>query len=223
MAIAYDAATDGGNASSTSHTFSHTCGASATILFVAVIGDTTGGADDVTGVTYNSVSMTLVGKQTEATCNRFTYLYVLVSPATGANNVVISASSSHFLGGGAVSYTGSSTGALDASTTNYGSATNFTTSVTTVADNCWTVIVEGNYSSDTPPTAGSGTTRRTYDAAYGTWGLFDSNAAITPAGSTSLITDRSGASSASAGIMASFAPAAAAGGQGGAVYFYSQQ
>ena len=58
MAIAFDAATDGGNNAgiTTSLTFAHTCTGSNGFLDVCFSGDTIGGSDDVTGVTYNAAT-----------------------------------------------------------------------------------------------------------------------------------------------------------------------
>lgn len=208
MAIAFDAATDGGNngGSTTSITFSHTCTGSDRLLIVAVIGDPT--TDDVTGVTYNGVAMTQVGKQSPAIGYRWAYLYHLEAPASGANNVVISAGSAHYLWGGAASYTGvNASGQPDQTATNSGTGPTLTTSITTVADNCWMMLMEGSYDADTGhPAAGTGSTRRKNDASFGAWGLFDNNAAITPAGANSMQTVRTGPVGLSH-VAASFAPA----------------
>jgi len=99
MAIAFDATTDGGNTTATSLTYSHTCTGSNRILFVSVIGAI--GSDNVTGATYAGAAMTLVDKQASA---RSTYLFYLIAPATGANNVVVSAGSSSFIWSAAAPY-----------------------------------------------------------------------------------------------------------------------
>jgi hypothetical protein len=214
MAITFDAATDGGNVNpGTSLTWSHTCTGSLLILFVGFNGDNIGAADDITSVTYNGVSMTLAAKQINPASggDRDTYLYYLLGPATGAHNVVISCTSSHVLQGGAVSYTGvKQSGQPDATAINFEvtpSAKTLTTSVTTVADNCWTVLVEGCFDAANP-LAGAGSTRRTFDGVNGGWGLFDSNAPKTPAGSTSMTTTRANDpfSLAILHVMASFQP-----------------
>lgn len=194
MAIAFDAATDGGKVNpGTSLTFSHTCTGSNGLLVVGFAGDNFGGADDVSSVTYNSVALTLAKKITSATGgDRISYIYYLLGPATGAHNVVITCSSSHLIQGGAVSYTGVKQSAQpDASTTNFSStsATTLTTSLTTVNDNSWCVLLHGGYDGGSAPTAGASTTRRTFDGTDGGWGLFDTNAAVTPAGSRSLISN----------------------------------
>lgn len=200
MAIAFDAATDGGNVNpATSLTFAHTCTGSLGLLVVGFNGDIIGGADDVSSVTYNGVALTLADKQVGAGTggDRNTYLYFLLGPATGAHNVVITCSSSHVIQGGAASYTGvKASGQPDAHTVNaelLSSLKTLTTTLTTSADNCWTVLVENCYDGGPgagSPGAGAGTTRRTADATNGGWGLFDSNAVVHPAGAASLTTTR---------------------------------
>lgn len=221
MAIAFVAAADGGNATATSLTFSYTCGSGSNrLLIVAVIGDLS--VDDVTGVTYNGVAMTLIDKQLVVSGGeRILYFYYLLNPSSGANNVVVSASSSHFLAALAADYTGVS--ALDNSTKNEaGSVTSLTTSLTTVANNCWTMLAVDGYSGNSAPTAGTGSTRRTFGAAFGNVGLFDSNAAITPAGSYSMSTGYPG-STGIGHVMASFAPVSAASAAGPTYMHRTQQ
>lgn len=58
-----------------------------------------------------------------------------------------------------------------------------------------------------PVTAGTGLTRRTTDATFGSWGLFDSNGVIHPAGSFSGTTNRTTSTSQMIHIMATIAPA----------------
>jgi hypothetical protein len=209
-AVAFNAATDGGNngGSSSSLTFAHTCFGSDGLLIVALCGDTS--ADDISSVTYNGVGMTLLAKFNpgDTSNGRHSYFYYLLGPAAATNNVVVTAGSSHYLLAGASSYSGvNATGQPDASTSNTGSA-QFTTSLTTIADNCWTMLTGFGFNSSGPPIAGTGATRRTYEAAFGTWGIFDSNAAITPPGSYSMTCGTTG--NAGGHKMASFKPVGAA-------------
>lgn len=172
-------------------TFSKTCSGDNRILLVGIRTYKAGsaGQDDViTGVTYNGVSMTRVNDTYVTAGNNIrVYLYYLIAPATGANNVVVTQAS----GGGwsiraiATSYTGAKqTGQPDASntaTTGAGTATSLSCAVTTVADNCWVVGIER---SDEVSVAGTNTTFRakTGDYCY----MMDTNAPKTPAGSSSL-------------------------------------
>lgn len=105
MAIAIDAASEVNLTSNlTSHTLAHTCSGTDRILLVGVsVLDSP--YDVVTGVTYNGVSMSLIGKKFR-TSNRGTYLYSLIAPSTGSNNIVVSCSSSVRVSIDGVSFTG---------------------------------------------------------------------------------------------------------------------
>lgn len=213
MAIAYVASADGGNAiAATSLTFSYTVAGD--LLVVGVEGDKN--SDFISGVTYNTVAMTQAAKRAaNGTFTRWLYLYYLIGPATGAHNVVISASSScDFILGLAADYSGvKATGQPDATATNNNGTTVSTlaSSITTVADNAWAVLLESGYNGDAP-SAGAGATFRVTDAAFQTIGLFDSGGVITPAGSYSMTTNRSSPSSGLSHVIAAFAPTVAAGG-----------
>lgn len=199
MAIAFDAqsASAYSGPSSTTVTWSHTCTGSDRLLVVGVY--TTN--DNLTGVTYNGVSCTFIGKINGTT--DYIHLYYLLNPASGANNVVATASSALLGYGQATSYTGvQQSGQPDASNSSRSaSTTSFSTSVTTIADNCWLVgIIYGGGTI----VAGSGTTFRSQSVAN-VLGMMDSNSAKTPAGSHSLAATQS--SSFMAMIVASFSPA----------------
>ena len=204
MAIAFDVATDGGSTTGTSLTFSHTCTGSDLVLFVGILSAV--GADNVTGVTYSGVAMTRVEIRNEATPNRVNYLYMLVGPATGANNVVISSGSSQFIAGVAASYTGAAqSGQPDANTNNYGAGAGspFATSLASVADNCWHILC-ATQNAGAITGAGAGTTQRILQSDY--LGLYDANSAKTPPGSVTLNVTLAATANIST-TMASFAPA----------------
>ncbi|HYH69137.1 MAG TPA: hypothetical protein VD866_30870 [Urbifossiella sp.] len=193
--IAYDA-TATATATATSLTYSHTCTGSNRVLLVGVF--ITSSSDLVTGVTYNGVAMTRIGTVTQG--SERSYLYGLVNPASGANNVVVTCSGSTSIFADSASYTGSNQLYLpDATNTgNSGSATSLAIATTTVNDNCWTVMFGRTSSSWS---AGAGTTiRGTPD----THNICDSNAAKTPAGSVTLTL--SCGSAAVHGVSASIAP-----------------
>lgn len=189
MAIAFDAATDGGNVVGTS-TFSHTCTGSNRFLVVAgaFFGTGTGTA------TYAGVSMTEVASTPLNTNPGNLKIFFLANPASGANNVVVtptnSSDNSIFT---ASSYTGAqSVSTADATGTNSGNSGTQTVSVTTSADNCWVIGTWRN--SGTSSTAGANTTiRKTNVGASNSMGIADNNTAKTPAGSVTLtITSASG-------------------------------
>jgi hypothetical protein len=207
MAIAFDAAATGKAAAASSLTYAHTCTGSNLVLFVAcaLSGNPAGGT--ITGVTYNGVAMTSIASPIVIQSNVRTYLFYLIAPSTGANNIVISASQSGTIYGASSSYSGAKqTGVPDSSsTTGPVTTATITGTTTTVADNCWTVMCGfGNSAVG----ASTGSTSRGI-ATDGTQGIFDSNGLITPAGSHSM-TVTNGSSDNGAVIIASFAPAVAA-------------
>lgn len=207
--LAFDAATDGGANAGTSLTFSHTCTGDERLLHVGFVWST--GDDDVVSVTYNGVAMTLVAKNLTG-MNR--YLYRLIAPAAGTHDVVITTTGGHTIFGGAESYTGADQTSQPAAVTNSSAsgATSLLTSVTTTVNNAWTTVFEGSYNGNPEPGAGTGATKREADAAFGTWGFFDSGAAITPAGSTSMTTTRTSATDREIGhIMVAINPAGGGG------------
>lgn len=201
MAIALDSAAHSGFLNTTSNTLAKSNSGSDRILNVYVYA----GSDVVTGVTYNGVSMTFVSKVNSlgAAAGQRLYHYILIAPATGSNNIVVSSSAN--LGGyiSGVSYTGAKqTGQPDASNTQaVSSNTTLTTSVTTIADNCW--LVGYSYHNGTV-VAGANTTLR--GGSVNVLQTMDSGGDKTPAGSHGLTTTRSPADFISH-VMASISPA----------------
>ena len=189
------------------NSWSHTCSGSNRILFVFVNGENDG-SDNVTGVTYNSVGMTQIGKVRMSDNSRYIYLYYLIAPATGTNTVSITRSAGTAYGV-STSYTGAKqSGVPDASVTYAATGTSLTGTVTTIATSCWLVgCVYFNSSGGGTMSGGTGTTIRVNPGAGYPEGMGDSNASIQPAGSASLIFNITGASVGGAVIVASFEPA----------------
>lgn len=160
----------------------------------------------VTGVTYNSVAMNASVTTTDDQTGTLRLFY-LVGPDSGSNNVVITASGGNFMIGHAASYTGVS--ALDATKVQRGTiATTDTITNATVADNCWVVGCFRADNSGADLVAGTGATLRssgTGQTFYNNTGVFDSAAAVTPAGSYSMTVGNQNAYWAD--IWASFSPA----------------
>lgn len=205
-AIAFDALTDGGTGAAPTLTFSHTTSGTNRILFVDVLGDVSA-SQLITGVTYAGVSMTKVGERHKTAGNGYWIsTWVLANPTSGANNVVVSASSGNLFGNIATSYTGvAQTSVVDASTTAENtSATSLTTTLTTVADNTWLHGVMFNNLAETK-TAGTNTLiKSNFVSTQGV--IIDSNSAQTPAGSKSMTVSGNGGAADWVGVMASFAP-----------------
>lgn len=209
MAIAFDAAVDGGlTLSGTSLTWSHTVTGSNPILFVGVFGDLVSGDPTcglITGVTYNGVSLTQIPTNSPVftPSDRCGYLFYLAGPATGTHDVVVSGFVLMVIAGVSASYTGAKqTGIPDSSAQNTAtSANDITTTTTVVAANSWTILYERNTFG--AATAGTGSTQRV-SSANGI-GLFDSNGPLA-AGAQSQQVQTVGHTPNWGTIMASFAP-----------------
>jgi hypothetical protein len=195
--IAFNNAADLGNSlSGTTFTTAAYTVSSGTCRMLVVPIATNTSTDLVTSVVDNngSATMTRAGVKTDPG-NSSIYLYYLLAPASGSSTITVTLSSSAQMFVGIADYTGVKQSAQpDGSVvTNISTGTNtsLTTSITTTTDNDWMILAEGGYNGNLPPAAGTGSTRRTFDGSFGTWGLFDNNAAITPPGSNSMTTTRS--------------------------------
>jgi hypothetical protein len=205
--VTFDNAADGGNngGSTTSLSYAYTVGSSANrLLIVNLIGSAS--TDDISSVTYGGVQMTLLGK-VQAPSNAWQYIYYLLNPASGSNNVVVTAASAHYLISQAASWSDVKQSAQpDAITTNMAAAatTSTTTSLTTVASG--SLVVQGVWS-DSHLAAGPGTTPVVIESALDAGGIFVSaNSPVAPAGGVGMTTISDGTMS-SGVIMASFSPA----------------
>lgn len=205
MAIAFDTTTTSSLWSSvTSITFSHTCSGSDRMLFVATANNT--GAN-ISGVTYNGVAMTQIWTINNAAPSKM-YFWYLIAPATGANNITVTATGTCSIIAKSVSYTGvKQSGQPDATITNWPTTTtSWSQSLTTVANNCW-IIMSGMWRNWSTVTAGANTFIRSSIEVLLAWlFLADTNSAQTPAGSKTLNVTSS--SQEFTGIMASFSPSA---------------
>lgn len=188
--------------------FSFTTSGTNRILWNFVVADTT---DTVTGSTYGGVAMTLVDKVQRSVADRWLYSFYLVAPASGSNTISIALSAGSWVESFVLNFSGAlQSGQPDAHGTNTVIAgTSLSKSITTTANNCWTVgmmslaaarVLTPDAGTNVVDTDGSNISRS-----------LDSNANITPPGSTSL--GGSWAVNASGGILvASIAPLPASGG-----------
>lgn len=183
MAIAFDAASGGQGVFVNSFSFSHTCTGSDLKLFVTVSYSLVP-TMTVTGITYNGVAMTALGSVITAPGGVKSVKFFLQNPATGAHNVVVSTDNAgDVLDCNSASYSGTDTStAPNLIATDIASGTPTTTTGTTTVNNAWTILM-GNGGQ----TAGTGSTKRSTGHGQN-GGLYDSNAAITPAGSYSMTT-----------------------------------
>ena len=212
MAIAFDAAATSSALGATTLTYSHTCTGSNRILWVSVGVNSADSTDHITGVTYSAVAMTrAVASFNDNGANQDqVYLYYLVAPATGANNVVVSSNAAKDIYSVASSYTGAKqTGQPDA--TQHGSTglgvggPNITLTFTVVATGCWIISAAVDEQSGSP-SAGTGlnATRssQTFESVTA-----DTNGTVST-GSNSVTWNRATPYYVSA-VAASFAPSAA--------------
>lgn len=208
MAIAYDAVSSGTiTAGNLTATFAHTVTGANTIGHVSVGQQNDASGNRVTGVTWNGVAMTLVQTNVNATDDAL-YMWELINPTTG--NIVVTRTGTTNNGFcNAISHTGAKQSAQpDATGFNEAVTNSLGTSVTTAADNSWAVLAAYN-PEGSAITASTNSTERSAVVTYAK--LFDNNTDITPAGSYSMTVTRSGGSSQFHAVMASFAPATAAG------------
>lgn len=183
MAIAHDADSGAQGVFVNSVTWAHTCTGADLRLIVTMAYSLVPGML-VTAVTYNGVPLTVVGSTLTAPGGIKSVTYELLSPATGAHNIVLTTDNAgDILDCNATSYNGTDTStASTVIATDVASGTPTTTTGTTTINKAWTVLTGSG-----GQTAGAGSTKRgTSHAQNGC--LYDSGAQITPAGSYSMTT-----------------------------------
>lgn len=191
MAIAFDNSVSGRAIDGT--TVSFVC-ASGAVMYASVTGT-------ITGVTYNGVSLTAEHTFTSPISDGNQYstsILKLTTPASGTHNLVFSVSGGLAGGYAVATYTGArdiedwednyshTDGPPPANT----QVTTLSGTITTLTDNAWTILFA--VGSGTAPqlfSAGSGTTHRTSASGvdFTMTGILDSNGAVTPAGSDTLV------------------------------------
>lgn len=205
MAITFDAGSLGYTNFTTSVTATHVIGSGSNRILFALVLSTEG--DYLTGVTYNGVSLSSAAKSNYGSTG-YLYIYYLVAPDVGSHSLVASFSANTFGQVDGLSFFGASqTGIPDAtgSTSGNSAGTTITQSVTTVADNCWAVLVARNgagpYSAQTNSTINPADNGLIFSC-----GFYSTNAK-TPAGTMSMAWSWSSAGASDYGdLMVSFAP-----------------
>lgn len=208
FAIAFDAATQQRTSTSLTNSFSATVTGS-NMFLIGNNSDYSGTSPANSVATYNLVSLTFIDgvlSTNPSGQNRMTMLG-LVAPATGSNTYLATrlAATSNF-NCHVASYSGAAqTGQPDNHTTMTvgGSVTSFTMSLTPVANNCWVFMFA--FSENGGIASGTNSTLRglVLNTVSGIW---DNNAPISPAISTSLnVTTLAGFGM--EGVMCSIAPA----------------
>lgn len=205
MAITQDNVTGitSGGSGATSYTYSHTITSNTNGCLIVAITEDGGTTDDITGVTYAGVSMTLLKKGPRNGTYPVLSVYGLLLPSTGANNIVISRSgTAGDMASGSVSWIGvRQSGLPDANLiANSLASTSVTGSITTIANNA--IIVAWAACGGGSLTAGTGTT--SLSAAGANMLAKSTTFPITPAGSYSMTVNCSSGSNGL--IMVSLAP-----------------
>ncbi len=179
MAIAFDAAGNGGQTSGSpaSISFSHTCtGSNRALVVAAKMDGATPSLYSAPTVTYAGVSMTQVTNYAGDSVTGRVTTFVLANPASGANNVVITqgATKGTFLSGVSASYTG--VGQVTPTDTNNNSVNaatgTLTATASTVANNDWGIYCVGG---EGTVTASTNSTQRASNSVI-TFKIFDTNA-----------------------------------------------
>lgn len=177
MAITFNGSSDlGNNGGSGNLTVAYSVNAASNLLVIAAVG-TDGVADNITGITYNTVAMTRIASiaQNVGGQTRWTSMWYLLNPATGSNNVVCTVTSNYCLLT-AADYGG--VAGLDTSTTTVATGTSITGSITPSQSNEWVMCACGNDTPSGPPTAGTNLTLRVVGAAFKDVGSYDSNGTV---------------------------------------------
>ena len=205
MATAFDAEAEGAlGVGVTTGSFTHTPVGTPSIVFVCIEDQNLLG---ISAPTYGGNTMTLITSPADPVVT-VGYIYYLANPPAGAQTVGLTrASGVDNLWAYSLTYTGTATSGIpDASTTGSGTAASLTGTLTTIADNAWTLLV--CYMDNAGIAAGTGSTQR--GTTQGTVSaVFDSNGALTPPGSKSMSVTASSGSNFNY-VMVSFGPAGAA-------------
>ena len=165
-----------------SHTVTTSGGSVVLVVGVNATGTTT------TGVTYNGDAMTSLSTQAYNGATDEVSLWYLISPDTGANNVIVTlAGASAGAQAGSISLTGvDQTDPLDANNCTSGSSANPSVSVTTVGDNSWLADIVGETSGSTTLTVGGSQTQRWSRAEITSSGGGSTRGPISPPAATTM-------------------------------------
>lgn len=204
MAIAFDNVLNVQDTTASSQTTAYTTSGSYRMLFVGLT--VASATDIVTSVTYAGVSMARFPFVLTINETNSVYLFLLQNPTVGANNIVVTLSSSARIRTRAVSYNGcnQSNFADSSNTGQSASASSISATTTTIADNCWALAYMVNFSGDTV-TPNAGTTIRGSDGLSST-AIGDSNGVIHPPAATALGYSWASGAAPAGIIIVSFAP-----------------
>lgn len=164
MAITIDAQSNSGNKTGlfSTLTWAHTC-ASGARLYVGISDCNAGSTSRITGVTYNGVAMTFATSQLTGNAGD-AEIYYIDAPTSGTHNIVVTASTTIRMIGGATSFLGAATsslGAIGGTIVAPGSGASISTSITTTVPGSYifdTLFQNGN-ALQTNTVTGTGHTR----------------------------------------------------------------
>jgi len=186
MAIAFDAFAGGSVAAGTSISYSHTCTGSNVVLLCNIVQF---GVVDLSGApTIGGVAMTQIGSEYTWALSRRTSLWYVLNPPSGSSTIAVSFASSANAGMMTASYTGCDILTQpDNSAFQSTSSTSIASNITSVIDNCWHIAFNsGNTTSGTYSAGASTTKRGEQSISTRTMGVYDGNAAISPAAASTL-------------------------------------
>lgn len=187
--ISFDNAASGKMDSAGTHSLNFTCAVGARLYVLT--------QNRTTAVTYNGVSLTKIINYVPQFLGGHLSdmnLWYLSNPASGSNTLDVTLTGAEFVA--VVSYTTvKETGyeAYNANTANDGTnqiqVASLSSSVTTLTNNAWTVLfAQGSNNAPRDFQSGGYTLRTTFgDVATDSVAIYDSNGAITPAGSSTLV------------------------------------
>lgn len=204
MAIVFNTSSAGTSpVNATAGTVAHIYSGINGILFAGIVDEA---GDTITGVTYAGSTMTQVAKVLHSADSTELYIYYILSPNSGANNII--ASRTGTIGNiGLINSSYNNVTGTDSNGTQYlATGTAGTLSVTTSANNCWTVLLAktsaGSIVADQNATFVTGIPGNA-------WSILDNSGYgnISPPGAFSMVyTTQS--STGKAAIMTAFSPAA---------------
>lgn len=205
-AIAYDNFTQS-KTTGTSLTFAHTTSGSNRLLVIGISNQSDSGSDiGASDVSYNGDTATYINKYTNPQ-NDTVYMYYLINPDSGSNNVVINrADATGTVQARVWSITGAKQSAQpDAHATANTTTGTLTSTVTNVSANTWSVLMAYNQEGGTISASTNSTARGATDL-YSR--LFD-NSGVAPTAGTgaySMTVTRPSGASVWQSVIASFAP-----------------
>lgn len=216
MAISRDSSATGTASAVTSHTDSYTVGATASLLIVFHVYNTTAGPSTETTATWNGNNMTAITGLNAIVAYTVGYKFTawyMTNPDTGTHNVVTGTTNSEYQQAYIYSYIGTDTTSAVIDGTNAygptGSASAISSNITVTASNCWIVALGINAAASAGFTGSGAITKLLYTGSM-TAMTADSNGTV---GTGSIAYGFTGANGAAEGNLfgVSIAPYVAAG------------